>query len=65
MINKTEIKFTAFSITSVRAEQKSEDNNATPKFRINTDKKGQMYFRVKQEENDIGTIDEKHIRTDK
>ena len=22
-------------------------------------------FRVKQEENDIGTIDEKHIRTDK
>lgn len=50
MINKTEIKFTAFSITSVRAEQKLEDNNATPKFRINTDKKGQMYFRVKQEE---------------
>lgn len=50
MINKTEIKFTAFSITSVRAEQKAEDNNTTPKFRVNTDKKGQMYFRVKQEE---------------
>lgn len=50
MINKTEIKFTAFSITSVRAEKKAEDNNNSPKFRVNTDKKGQMYFRVKQEE---------------
>mgnify|MGYP004641290503 FL=1 len=50
MINKTELKFTAFSITSVRAEQKAEDNNTSPKFRIGTDKKGQMYFRVKQEE---------------
>lgn len=50
MINKTEIKFTAFSITSVRAEQKAEDNNSCPKFRLDKTKSGRMIVRVKQEE---------------